>query len=121
MIKRRQRGSQNLGHTRVHAGMAIGTLESSATGLSWLAESQSWDPDSSPPPAGGLSMNPVTFQRLMNYLVSHSHTGMGHARSPLTRDTDGLNALATELAHDQAADHVIGPRHSMFDDSMEGW
>jgi len=37
---------QGLGHTgrsRIHAGMAIGSVQKSATGLSWLVEEQTWN------------------------------------------------------------------------------
>ena len=95
--------------------MAIGHVESTGGGLSWLVEEQSneYRPTDF---IGGLSMDPVTFQRLVNFLTSHSHTGMGHAKNPLSRDVDGINALARERAYDQAANHVIGPRHPLFDE-----
>ncbi len=85
-----------------------------SVGPSWLLETSSWEPDSSSP-KGGLAMDPVTFQRLVDYLLVSTHTGMGHATPALTRDTDGLNALAREAAYRQSADHVIGPRHPHYD------
>jgi hypothetical protein len=98
--------------------MAIGSVEKSATGLSWLVESQVWEPRYETH-RGGLRMDPVTFQRLVNFLQTHSHTGMGNARPALARDTEGINSLAREAAYDQAADEVIGPRHPLF--SLEGY
>ena len=97
--------------------MAIGSSKESATGLSWLTEDQVWEAE----PrnfAGGLSMDPVTFQRLINFLTTNSHTGMGHATPALGRDVDGINALARQSAYDQAADHVIGPRSALFDSGV---
>jgi len=65
-----------------------------------------------------VKMDPVNFQRLMNFLTTNSHTGMGHAAHPFAQDVGGINALAVENAIDQAADEVIGPRHPLF--SLEG-
>jgi hypothetical protein len=87
-----------------------------------MIDAQSWEPNSERP-HGALSMDPVTFQRLVNFLKTHSHTGMGHARrglAALAQDTGGVNALARETAFSQAADEVIGPRHRLFGDLMEG-
>ena len=109
--------SQGLGHTRVHQGMAIGSVQKSPLGLSWMVEEQSgWTP---PPTPGALTMDRVTFQRLVNFLTTNSHTGVGHAQHPFSKDTGGINALAVETAIDQAADEVIGPRHPLF--SLEGY
>jgi hypothetical protein len=96
--------------------MAIGDVEPSpgGRGLSWLIESQTWEPRHETY-RGGLSMDPVTFKRLMNFLQTHSHVGMGNAKPALARDNEGINSLAREAAYDQAADEVIGPRHALFD------
>jgi hypothetical protein len=96
----------------------MGTLKKAPDGLSWLAESR-WPPNSTPP-KGALSMDPVTYRRLVEFLKTQSHTGLGRARSPMTRDVGGINALAREMAYAQSADHVIGPRHALFDDAMGG-
>jgi hypothetical protein len=111
---------QRLGHTaHVHQGMAIGSVQSSAAGLSWLVEEQHWDQPPQTHFGGGLSMDPVTFQRLINFLRTSSHTGMGHAKPALAQEVDGINALARESAYDQAGSEVIGPRHPLF--SLEGY
>ncbi len=110
--------NQGLGHTRTRAGMAIGSSVKSPSGLSWLFEEQRWDRHSPADHAGGLSMDPVTFQRLVNFLTTHSHTGMGHASNIFSRDVDGINALSRELAYEQAADHVIGPRSGLFSEDL---
>jgi len=94
--------------------MAIGTVESSPTGLSWLVTEQSGYTPMPQDIGGGLNMDPVTFQRLINFLTTSSHTGMGRATPAFSRDTDGINALAVETAVDQAADEVIGPRSPLF-------
>jgi len=116
VLKQRIQGAQNLGHSRVSAGMSIGHVDNTASGLSWLTETETWQrPHYETRGGGGLKMDPVTFERLINFLQTHSHTGMGHAKQALTQDTDGVNALAREAAHVQSADHVIGPRHALFE------
>lgn len=119
-LQRRLKGTQNLGHSRVTAGMSIGECASSPTGLSWLTEKESWQrPHYETRGGGGLTMDPVSFQRLANFLQTHSHTGMGHAKGALTQDIEGVNALSREAAYTQAAGHVIGPRSALFD--LEGY
>jgi hypothetical protein len=119
MLSRRLKGTQNLGHTtKIHAGMAIGSVDSSPGGLSWLVESQVWEPRYETH-RGGLAMDPVTFQRLVNFLTTHSHTGMGSATNALARDVDGINSLVREATYDQSLDEVIGPRHPLF--NLEGY
>ena len=120
-MQRRLQRPQNLGHSRISAGMSIGHSESSPSGLSWLHEEQRWDrpPRYETRGGGGLAMNEVTFERLINFLRTHSHVGMGHAKEALSQDVEGVNGLAREAAYDQAADHVIGRRHALF--SLEGY
>jgi hypothetical protein len=75
---------------------------------SWLHYDENNRATDPAPTVGALRLDPETLERLVNFLRTSLHTGVGGARQALSRDMYGINEAAVEAAVNQADDHVIG-------------